>query len=104
MDRKESLKNYISKFSNISSEADNLIKNNGYDTIQFYGIILCYLNYYDYENFQKYFNKLYNEKCDDLYEILLIYDSNLLNPINQDLKFFVKFIKYTVLKKDFNNF
>ena len=42
--KKERLNNYISAFSNISSEADNLIHNNGYDVIQLYGIILCYLN------------------------------------------------------------
>jgi hypothetical protein len=93
--RKESLNNYISTFSNISSEADNLIHNNGYDAIQFYGIILCYLNYCDYDNFKKYFIKLYRDEYKVLYEILLTYDSNLLNPIVQDLDFFVKFIEYT---------
>jgi len=79
--RTECLNNYISAFSNISSEADNLIQNNGYDAIKFYGIILCYLNYCDYENFKKYFIKLYRDEYKVLYEILLAYDSNLLNPI-----------------------
>ena len=100
MDRKESLNNYISTFSNISSEADNLIKNNGYDAIQFYGIILSYLNYYDYKNFQKCFTKLYNEKNEILFEILHIYNSNFINPINQDLEFFEKFIGYIVSRKE----
>ena len=103
--RKECLKNYISAFSNISSEADNLIQNNGYDAIKFYGIILCYLNYCDYENFKKYFIKLYRDEYKVLYEILLAYDSNLLNPIVQDLEFFVKFIEYTTqYKKEFEAF
>ena len=105
MDRKDSLNDYSSIFCDIASNADNLIKNNGYDPIQFYGIILCYLNYYDYKNFQKYFQIIYNSKNPEiLYEILLIYNTNLFNPINQDLEFFVKFIEYTVSKKDFENF
>jgi len=102
IDGKENLDYYISTFSNISSEADKLIKNNGYDDIQFYGIILCYLNHYDYENFQKYFNKLYFNKCELIYEILLIYNSNILKPIDQDLEFFIKFIEYTISKKEFD--
>ena len=101
---KENLNYYISTFSNISSEADNLIKNNGYDAIQFYGIILCYLNHYDYENYQKYFKKLYFNKCEILYEILLIYNSNILKPIEQDSEFFIKFIVYTISKKEFDYF
>ena len=31
------------------SEAENLIKENGYNPIQFYGLLLCYLNFYDYQ-------------------------------------------------------
>jgi hypothetical protein len=105
LDRKDSLNDYSSIFCDIASNADNLIKNNGYDPIQFYGIILCYLNYYDYKNFQKYFQIIYNSKNPEiLYEILLIYNTNLFNPINQDLEFFVKFIEYTVSKKEFENF
>ena len=101
--RKESLNNYISTFSNIASEADNLIQSNGYNSVQFYGIILCYLNIYDYENFQKYFKKLYNDKCEFLFDILLIYYSNIINPIEQNMNFFVKFIEYTISQKEFNN-
>jgi hypothetical protein len=81
MDKNEGLKHYISTFSNISSQAENLIENNDYDIVQFYGIILCYLNNYDYENFKKYFIKLYKNNYKDLFEILLTYDSVLLNPI-----------------------
>ena len=104
LDKKENLNNYITIFSNISSEADNLIRNNGYDPIQFYGIILCYLNYFDYENFKKYFIKLYRNEYEVLYEILLTYGSNLLNPIIQDLEFCVKFIEHTSSKQEFDFF
>ena len=104
MDRKKELDSYVSIFSTISSKADDIIKNNAYDPIQFYGIIFSYLNFYDYENFKKCFEKLYKEKCETLYEILLIYYSNFLNPINQDLTFFGNFIEYTIKNKEFNLF
>ena len=48
MDRNKNLEQYSSFFCKIISEDDNLIKNNGYEAIKFYAIILCYFNYYDY--------------------------------------------------------
>ena len=104
MDINKDLEKYKSFFTLISLEADNIIKNNGYDPIQFYSIILCYLNYYDYGTFLKMFNILYIQNKNILYEILLIYFSHFLNPINQDLDFFTKFISYTVSKKEFDIF
>ena len=104
MDRKKDLSNYLSAITKISSEADILIKNNKYDEINFYGILLSYLNYYDYENFNKYFKKLCEESCGTLYEILNIYYSNFLNQIIQDTKFFENFFEYTIKNKEFDIF
>jgi len=75
MDRNKKLENYNSHFCRIASEVNNLIKTNNYNynTIQFYGIIFCYFNYYDYNNFLIHFNNLYEENREALYEILLIY-------------------------------
>jgi predicted RNA-binding protein with RPS1 domain len=100
MDRNEYLGKYVKTFNDISLEADNLVESNGYNPIQFYAIILIYLNYYDHDNFKKIFEKLFAEKCDVLYEILLIYFSNFLKPINQNLDFFDKFIDYCVYTKE----
>ena len=94
MERSKDLEKYIDIFKDISSEADNLINNNDYDAIQFYGIILCYLNYYDINTFNKIFEKLFTKQWDVSYEILLIYFSYFLNPINQNLDFYRKFIYY----------
>jgi len=102
--REESLNDLKTDFEKISSEADNIIQKNGYDDIQFYGIILCYLNYYDYDIFNKYLKKLYLNKSKTLFEILLVYDSNILNPIEQNLEFFTKFIEYTISEKEFDYF
>ena len=104
MDRSKDLEQYVKTFKEISSLADNLIESNDYDPIQFYGILLSYLNYYDHKNFLKIFEKLFNERWECLYEILLIYYSHFLNPIKQDLDFFVKFFNYSASNKDFNNF
>ena len=63
----------------IESKSDRLIKSNGYNPIHFYGVILSYFNYYDYNIFEKCFNKLYENNPEDLYEILLIYYSQFFN-------------------------
>ena len=103
-DREQFLKDYIPKFKSIISETDEIIINNNYNFIEFYGIILCYLNYYDYETFSLVINDLYNKKPEDLYEILLIYNTHFQNPINKNCEFFNKFISYIIANKDFTNF
>ena len=104
MDRKSNLKDYLSEFKKIQSEADKLIDNNKYNTIEFYGIILCYFNFYDYNTFSSIINKLFNEKPNDLFEILLIYNAHFKYPINQNLNFINQFIKYSILNKEFSIF
>ena len=103
-DRKECLKGYKSSFISIESEADKIIEINNYNPIEFYGIILCYLNYYDYDNFCSVINELYKKKQKDLFEILLIYNDHFKFQINQDLDFFNNFISYTIKYKDFGVF
>jgi hypothetical protein len=97
MNRDSILKDYTSKFEEIISEKD-IIEN--YDRIQFYGIMLSYLNYYDYENFALVSQKLFENSPEDLYEILLIYKDNFKFPIKQNLDFFKKFISYIINKDE----
>ena len=104
MDRKPYLNEYKCEFNEIKTEADKLIATNSYDSILFYGIILCYLNFYDYESFSSIINELLSKKPTDLYEILIIYNAHLKNPINQSLNFYNEFIKYTILSKEFSTF
>ena len=47
MDRNKDLWKYIESINDISSEADNLIKSNDYDPIQFYAIILLWVQQSD---------------------------------------------------------
>ena len=97
MDRDSFLEKHKKIFNSIISEANNY-KNN---SIEFYGIILCYLNFYDYDNFSKIINELCKNNLEVLFEILLIYNSHLkYHPINQNFDFFNKFIEYTILNKE----
>ena len=102
MDRKSYLKKYISEFNTIKCQADKLIDNNNYNIIEFYGILLCYFNFYDYKNFTSIVNELYAKNANDLYEILLIYNAHFKYPINQNLSFFNNFIKYVIENKEFS--
>ena len=101
MDRKPFLSRYLDNFKKIINNADTLIEKNKYDTIEFYGIILCYLNSYDYYSFSSIIKELFKNKTNELFEILLIYNSHFKNPINQNDFFFYKFINYAIEKKDF---
>jgi len=104
MDRKPFLKSYKSDFNSIASEAEKILVNNNYESIEFYGIILSYLNFYDYEKFCKIIDELLIKRSKDLFEILLIYKAHLKNPIKQDFDFFDQFINYSILNKDFSVF
>ena len=88
MDRKKYLEKRISTFDSIKSEANKIIEEYNYNTIEFYGIILCYLNLYNRKDFSLIINDLFEKKSNDLYEILLIYNSHFKNPINQSFEFF----------------
>ena len=79
-------------FIEISSNSDKLIYENCYNVIDFYGIVLCYLNYYDTEQFNKIMEKLSKEKPEYLYEMLLIYSVHFINPINLNDDFYHNFI------------
>ena len=52
-DKDKELAVYLDTFNEIYSNADNIIKNNCYNPIDFYGILFCYLSHYDKGNFSK---------------------------------------------------
>ena len=101
IDKEQILEENLPKIKSIITEADEIIINNNYNCIEFYGIILCYLNYYDYDTFSLVINDLDNKKPEDLYEILLIYYAHFIRPINKNSEFFNKFISYAISNKDF---
>ena len=101
MVRDSFLEKHKNIINSIISEADNY----KYDAIEFYGVVLSYLNFYDYDNFSKIINELFKSKAEKLFEILLIYNSHFkFHPINQDFDFFNQFIEYTILNKKYEFF
>ena len=98
-DRDKELSAYLDIFNQIFSNADNIIKSHDYDSINFYGILFCYLSHYDKDNFSKIIKKFSEGNADILYEILITYYSHFKVPLNQDLEFYNSFIKYAITKK-----
>ena len=102
LDRKDYLKDYTSKFIDIVSEAEQLKSDYNYEPIDFYGVIVCFLNYYDYKNYSSIEDKLFCEKKEVLFDILIIYNKHILNKINQNLDFLNKFIGHAINYKKFD--
>ena len=117
------LADQIENINKINLEND-LIKNNGYDQtvsetekisqqsesdlqkiiyLNFYGIKLLYLYYYDVKD--KYFsiniNNLYQEKDKRkvLFDILIRFHSHFINPLKQNLEFYNNFIGHVIENK-----
>ena len=66
--------NYNDIFEEITKNIENIISSNSYNPVYFYGFILCYLNYYNYEKFSQLFEKLSVDSKSTLLEILIIYN------------------------------
>lgn len=105
-DRDEKLGQFNSLMAKILSESETFITTNAYNPIQFYGVIICYFNHYDYKTFENCINNLYKDdkKREILYEILLVYFSHFLNPVKkeEDKNFFVNFFEYIIAEKEFS--
>ena len=85
-DRDKDLKSNLYSFKQIYENASDIIQKNGYDAIKFYGVLLCYLNYYDKNNFSELIKKFSEGNADILYEILIIYYSHFNKYIQKNIK------------------
>jgi len=104
-DRDKNFGTNLNTFIQIYENASDIIPNNGYDNIKFYGVLFCYFNSYYKDNFSKIIKNFSEGNSDILYEILIIYYSHFLNPLNQDKEFYNNFIKYSIKKdKELNIF
>ena len=75
-DRLKDLKNNLKSFKEIYSKAKDIIEENKYNPIQFYGVLFCYLHYYDKANFPSIIEDFSVGNSDILYEILIQYHSH----------------------------
>ena len=95
-DREKDLKKYLKSFQDIYSNAKDILKENNYNQIYFYGVLFCYLHYYDKANFPKMIEEFSEGNSSILYEILIQYKSHFMNPLKQSKEFFNRFIKYAL--------
>lgn len=101
-DRDQDFGTKLENFTQIYLDAEEMIKNNEYDIINFYGILFCYLGSYDKKNFHSIIKSFSNGNADILYEIFIIYYSHFKDSLNKDLLFYNNFIKYALkVKKEF---
>ena len=98
-DKFNDLKKEVKTFKEIFSNARDIMKENNYNPIHFYGFLFCYLHYYDKENFPKMIEQFYEENADILYEILIQYYSHFFNPLKQSQKFYNGFVQYALKKE-----
>ena len=98
-DKEKYLITYLEEFKHIYGNAKEIIDENKYNPIYFYGILFCYLHYYDKENFAIMIKEFSKENSYILFEILIQYYSHFMNPLNQNQKFYDDFIKY-IKKKE----
>ena len=82
----------------IRQKNKKIIKENPDIFIDYYGIILSYLYYYDFTKFNKLINHIYAQDSNILFEILLSYKSYFKKNIKIDEKILDEFIKYSAGK------
>ena len=101
----KNLVEYLETFHKIFSD-DKFINSKKYELLDFYGIIICYLYYYDLKN--KYFSndikELYQKNSEILYKILIKFHNYFIKPLNQDIQFYYDFIGYVMANKDIKTF
>ena len=93
------MEEHLETFNQIFSNSDDIIQKNGYNAINFYGILFCYLSNYNKDGFPKIIKNFYEGNNDILFEILTIYNSHFRNPLNQDLNFYNEFVGYVIKEK-----
>ena len=95
-DKLDDLKKNLKSFKDILSNARDILDENNYDPIHFYGLLFCYLHFYDEKSFPKIIEEFSEGNSKVLYEILIHYHSHFINPLQQSQKFFDYFIQYAL--------
>ena len=100
----ESLEQYKYYFDDICKNADDFISSYKLNKIDFYGLVLCYLNNYINEKYSKIFNELYKSDKNTLFEILLKYKLYFKKKLNLDLSLLEEIIQFAASKNNFTEF
>ena len=103
---KDNLQKYKFDFDQIVENREDIISKFSLNSIDFYGLILCYFNICNNEKYKELFDKLSKKEEGKkiIFEIMLTYKLFFKNQtsINKDL--LDEFIKYASTKKDFTIF
>lgn len=100
----ESLEQYKYYFDDICKNADDIISSYKLNKIDFYGLILCYLNNYINEKYGEIFNELYKSDKNVLFEIMLKYKLYFKKKLNLDLSLLEEIIQFSASKNNFTEF
>ena len=93
--KNDELNKFKEKFEEICDNLEKILEDNKCNSIDFIGLILCYLNNYADNSFNKLFRHIYAKDSQILFEILLLYKPYFRNPIKFDEKILDEFINFT---------
>ena len=96
------LNDYNTVFEEISENSESIISSNSYNPVYFYGLVLSYLNNYNYEKFCKLFEKLKSDSRSTLLEILMIYNHFFKIKIKFDDKILIDYVGFSAEQKKEN--
>ena len=94
------LEQYKYNFDQICEDMEKIISTNSLDKINFYGLVLCYLNNYRNEKYQNVIKELYNKDKKVFFEVMLRFKSYLKKPIDISDEQFNEIIIFAA-EKDF---
>ena len=94
----ENIQKFKDTFQEICDKSENKIKENLDIITDYYGLILCYLNNYNFPKFSEIVKHLYAQDSTILFQILLTYKSYFKKDIKVDEKLLDEFIEYTAGK------
>ena len=89
------LQKFKETFQDICDKSENIVKSNPEINTNYYGLILCYLNNYDFQKFSELVKHLYAQDSTILFQILLTYKSYFKKDIKVEEKILDEFIKFT---------
>ena len=89
------LQKFKETFQDICDKSENIVKINPDISTNYYGLILCYLNNYDFQKFSELVKHLYAQDSTILFQILITYKSYFKKDIKVEKKILDEFIKFT---------
>ena len=94
----EKLQKYQKNFDKICENIDAIISKYSFDKINFFGLLLCYLNNSYHEKYKEIVDIIYTNDKKTLFEIMLKYEEYLKKPIEMNKDRLNEMIKFSTTK------